>query len=122
MANSNAKSSARTASGLNLLAGAWLIIAPWALGYSQVSAAVWNDVIVGATIVILAGIRTATPDRYTGVSWTNVVLGVWLLVAPFILVYSAGGAPVWNDIIVGILVVSLGWVSAANTAKLTTAR
>src|SRR5262245_47134573 len=39
---------------LNLLAGLWLFISPWALGYSGTSTALWNALIVGALIFILA--------------------------------------------------------------------
>lgn len=118
------QSNARTASGINVIAGIWLIIAPWALGYSNIDAAVWNDVLVGIAVVILAGIRTATPNRSTGVSWANVALGVWLIIAPFILQYGAyamgnAGAAFWNDILLGIAVAALAWASAASTQRVT---
>lgn len=121
MANSQAN--ARTASGLNIIAGLWLIIAPFALGYSNIDAAMWNDVLVGIAVVILAGIRTATPGRYTGFSWTNVALGVWLIIAPFVLQYGAAavgnaGAAFWNDILLGIAVAALAWASAASTSRI----
>lgn len=36
------------------LLGAWLVIAPWVLGYGATMTAVWNHVIVGVVIVVLA--------------------------------------------------------------------
>jgi len=39
---------------LNLLAGAWLFISPWVLSYTTVPAALWNALIVGALVFILA--------------------------------------------------------------------
>ncbi|GAB4327334.1 MAG: hypothetical protein Kow0010_10870 [Dehalococcoidia bacterium] len=39
----------------NVGLGLWLLAAPWLLEYSSVAAATWNDVIVGATIIVLAG-------------------------------------------------------------------
>jgi hypothetical protein len=39
---------------LNLLAGVWLFISPWALSYSTVPSALWNALIVGALVFILA--------------------------------------------------------------------
>ena len=39
---------------LNLLAGIWLFISPWVLGYSGNVAALWNALIVGALVFILA--------------------------------------------------------------------
>jgi hypothetical protein len=56
-------------------------------------------------------------------SWTNALLGLWLVVAPFVLGYgvaveaealatagAVGGAQaaMWNDIIVGVIVLVLG--------------
>jgi hypothetical protein len=39
---------------INLLAGIWLFISPWVLGYSGNHAALWNALIVGALVFILA--------------------------------------------------------------------
>lgn len=38
-------------SWLNVLAGIWMIIAPFALGYSGFAHPTWNDIIVGALVV-----------------------------------------------------------------------
>lgn len=40
-------------SGLNVLAGIWLIIAPWVLGYSTRDPR-WNDIILGIIVFLLA--------------------------------------------------------------------
>lgn len=40
---------------VNLLIGAWLIISPFALAYTAVRAAAYNDVVVGLLVVILTG-------------------------------------------------------------------
>jgi len=34
-------------------------------------------------------------------------LGIWLIIAPFVLSYSGVAAAMWNDIIVGIIVAVL---------------
>jgi hypothetical protein len=41
-------------SWVNFILGLWLIVAPFALHYREVSAAMWNNVIVGTVIAILA--------------------------------------------------------------------
>jgi hypothetical protein len=41
----------------NFVLGLWLIIAPFALGYSSVPAATWNSVIVGIVVAVLSIIR-----------------------------------------------------------------
>jgi len=41
-------------SWVNFILGLWLIVAPFALHYRDLSAAMWNNVIVGIVIAILA--------------------------------------------------------------------
>jgi uncharacterized membrane protein YtjA (UPF0391 family) len=112
--------SARIASGLNILASIWLIASPFLLGYSGLSAtAMWDAIIVGVVVLILAWIREANPRGAVWPSWVNVVLGLWMIIAPFVLGTAAvSGAIMWNDIIVGVLFVIFGaWSAlAANTA------
>ena len=107
----------KIASALNVLLGIWLVIAPFLLGYADVGTTLWNDVIVGAIVLILAGTRVWRPAHNRWLSWTNVVLGIWLAIAPFILSYTATTAALWNDIIVGIAVLILGAWSAIATPE-----
>jgi len=44
--------------------GVWLIIAPFLLGYSALAAALWNDIIVGIVVVVLAGWAALAMGRY----------------------------------------------------------
>lgn len=112
----------KVASGIALALGIWLIVAPMALGYED-WAATWNDILVGVVVAILAGLTMARPVRYSSFAWINVVLGLWLIVAPFVLRYGdddllAGvNRPLWNDVTLGILVVVLSWLSATMTTK-----
>lgn len=118
--NANTRSTAKYASGLNVIAGLWLIIAPWVLGYSELTAVLWNDMIVGVLIAIFAGIRFAKPLRRQGISWINLVLGIWLIAASVVLphgvgVVTEGALAFWNDIILGSIVVILSIASADST-------
>jgi hypothetical protein len=108
------------ASGINFLLGVWLVIAPWVLGYSGQDNAVWNQVGVGAAIAIVAMARVSAPDTWAPLSWMNVVLGGWLVVAPFVLQYNATSntEPIyWNDIIVGAAVLILALISTAGARR-----
>ncbi len=48
--------------------------------------------VIGAIIIVTAAVRLVLPDRFHGLSWVNFVMGAWLIVAPFLLVASAGSA------------------------------
>lgn len=110
---------ARTASGLNVLAGIWLIISPYILGFAGTAAAT-NAIIVGIIVGVLALISASSPESATWLSWINIILGVWMIISPFILGF-AGGAVVMNSIILGIIVIALSAWSSGATAKLGTA-
>lgn len=92
--------------------GAWVAIAPFALNYSGAPAALWNDLIVGVAVAILAAVAATSEDRdkMTTVNWMIATLGLWLLLAPFILGYAGVTAALWNDLIAAAvsLVLSLG--------------
>ena len=110
------------ASGINAIAGIWLIVAPFLLDYSDESDnALWNDIVVGAAILVIAAIRVFGAYRAAALSWLNVALGVWLILAPFIVDYSEHDTPLWNDIIVGAIVVVFGiWSAVASPTDRTT--
>ena len=112
----------RTASGLNILAGLWLVLAPWALAYATVEAAMWNSVIVGLAIAIMAIVRVGMPLQYEGISWVNFLLGIWLILSPFLLGFGAVEAAMWNSVIVGLIVLALAAWSAIATRNATTGR
>jgi hypothetical protein len=120
----NAINQAKTASGINILAGLWLIIAPFLLGYSDLIEPTWNDILVGVAVVIVAGVKMSKPLSAAGISWVNVILGVWLIVAPFVLAYEAQNAR-WNDVVLGCIIAIFGiWsaVAAHGTTATTTMR
>lgn len=41
-------------------------------------------------------------------SWLCVIAGIWLIIAPFILGYSDNVTALWNDIILGLIVLGIG--------------
>jgi hypothetical protein len=98
---------------LNVIAGIWLIISPWVLGYTG-GDAVWNAVIFGAAVGLLALAPITGGLQATWASWLNMASGVWLFVAGFWLESSAQAS--WNDWILGVIVFVLGaW--AATPAR-----
>jgi hypothetical protein len=101
-----------TASGLNVLAGIWLIISPYIVGFAHTPAAT-NAITIGIIVGILALIRVMAPENTRWLSWINIILGIWLLISPFIMGF-VGGGDLWNAIILGILVIVFAaWSSAA---------
>jgi hypothetical protein len=102
-----------TLSGLNVIAGIWLIIAPWVLGYSGRDPR-WNDVVFGAIVTVFALLRTFGAYRADWLSWINALIGVWIFIAAFAIDYTTTAG--WNDIILGVIVFVLAMGSAEATA------
>jgi hypothetical protein len=103
----------RPASTLNVLAGIWLIISPWVLGFSGMQAAMLSTLLVGIAVLVLAIIRLGTTGT-SGLSLLNFWLGLWLIISPFVLSFASRSLAMSNAIILGILVAIFGlWAALA---------
>ena len=84
--------------------GIWLMFVPSVFG--TYGAAASNDHLIGPLVVTFAVIALGEIGR--PVRWLNVLLGAWLMVAPWIL---GGGVPAsrWNEVLAGaaLLVLSI---------------
>ena len=78
-------SAASGASFLNILAGIWILIAPFVLGFSFRQAAVWDSIVVGIPLIVFGIARTVQPAFNAWASWFNLGLGVFFLISPFAL-------------------------------------
>lgn len=93
------------ASGVTLIAGIWLIIAPFELGFTSYRDAEWDSIVVGVAVAIVAATRIWGGRDVRCLSWVNVVLGLWIIVSPW--VFGNGGVRdiLLSDVIAGIVVV-----------------
>lgn len=110
-----------TASGLDVLAGIWLLISPFILAFGGMNGAVTNNVILGIVIGILALYRFFTPNAANvWVSWLNALLGVWVLISPWVVGFNRSQVAMTNNIILGIIVIILSVWSALSSGGLDT--
>lgn len=112
---------------INLILGLWVIASPWALGFTDVQYAAGNAVIVGIIIAVMAGWALFAFHEWE--EWVNIVLGLWLLVTPWLfdfavvtLVSGTEGAAnayiaTWSIVIAGVLVAGLAIWSMRDTRK-----
>ncbi|PSP70253.1 hypothetical protein BRC70_05875 [Halobacteriales archaeon QH_6_68_27] len=108
-------------SGLVALLGLWLVAEAYLL--DPIAGHFWSDIIVGVALIALGGYnfyrRANERIGSIGVGVFVALLGLWLVMTPFVL-GSTGepGAGVefdiefWNDVIIGLLVFLLGAYSA----------
>ncbi len=110
------KNQAVIASWITVIAGIWLIVAPFVLGYVNGTPRT-NDIWLGIIVGVVALIRAFTPANTIWLSWINILAGIWLIIAPFVLGY-ANSAPRLNDIILGVIVAAVAiWTSAADSGS-----
>lgn len=110
---------AKSLNGLVAVVGLWEVLAPFILGYSAITIAMWNALIVGVLLIVLAvWAMLSEHDRLDqNLDWIIAVLGMWLASAPPALLYSATAIALWNDLIVGIIVIVLALWAATTFDK-----
>ncbi len=88
-----------------VLLGGWLVLSPF-IGIGTISdVAAINSYVIGAAVVLFSFAAIAGPQMWK--EYTNVTLGIWLIVAPFLLGFANQAIPMWNQIIVGLLVAGI---------------
>lgn len=116
----NVRENGKVLSGIIVVLGLWMIVAPWLLGYGYVTTAFWNSLIVGLVVVGVAVARVLLPNEFANLSWLNAALGLWLILAPFVFSYGSDritevgniNPAVGNHIVTGIFLTILAWLSA----------
>ena len=106
------------------LCGLWEfgdIAAVFVPDFGTIPVFVWNHILVGLLLMIAGAWAALTRQAGTAkrLHWTAAAAGAWLVLASFILRFPAVNAGLWNDVIVGAVVVILGvWaaLAAARTA------
>lgn len=88
---------------INVLLGAWLFFSPWLLGYFNMYNAAWNSYVLGIAIFVFAVWALYAPQAWE--EWTLLILGVWLVISPWVLGFYGDGNATWNMVIVGILTI-----------------
>jgi hypothetical protein len=100
------------------LLGLYCAVSPWILHYTASQPAlVTHNLIVGIAIGLLALGFTAAPARMYGLSWAMCALGIWMIIAPWVVGDSPDAGVVVNNIIIGVLALVLGAVCAGTAAK-----
>ena len=94
--------------------GLWMLIAPWALRFEFQAAATKACVITGVLLILVEAVTLSAFRAWE--EWLNVVLGAWLIVAPWV-VGTSGGAMA-NFIIVGLLVLALAIYEMRNPSPM----
>lgn len=98
----------------NVILGAWMVLSPWALGFTDSQDAARSAWVLGAAIVVFAGIAVYMPKAWEEA--VNIILGICLMTSPWALGIADRSTITANAAIIGILVVALGiWAMLQDT-------
>jgi hypothetical protein len=110
---------ARAPAGLCVLLSLWLIVSPFVLSFAG-STGMWVAVITGVIALVLAWIRYNSPASAPGLGWLIAILGLWLIVSPFLFGMAGVTALLWDYVVVGIGYIVFGaWSALGNRSMIT---
>ena len=98
---------------VNALVGVWLVLSPWILGFGNVVIAASTTVAVG--VLLVATSVGAMQFAQAWEEWLDVILGVALVLLPFVFGFDSVQPALQNALACGALVTFLAlWVLASD--------
>jgi len=93
-----------------LVLGAYVVVSPWLIPYLLRGSVLtlgsaWSHYIAGAAIVIVAALAISSFRLWE--AWVEALLGLWVIIAPWVLGFTSLHAFTWNSVIVGALLVAI---------------
>jgi len=90
---------------VGMLAGLWVAISPWFLALGNRGTA--NDLIAGLAVAALGAFGIAGARGFLGLQAGSLLLGIWLIISPFILAstFAVRPAMYWSNGFGGLAVI-----------------
>ncbi|MGW3208499.1 SPW repeat protein [Streptomyces sp. NPDC001135] len=102
------------------LLGLYCAASPWIVHYTASQPALMtHNLILGVAIGLLALGFTRAPERMYGLSWAMCAMGIWMIIAPWIVGSGPDAGVIINNVAIGALALVLGLVCAGTAAKST---
>jgi hypothetical protein len=103
---------AQSVDGAVLLAGVYLAISPWVVGFRTAAPNLTTNNLICGIAVALLGLGYATVyGRTHGLSWVTPVIGVWTIISPWVI---RGTSPtigmIISNVVVGAVITLLGLI------------
>jgi hypothetical protein len=101
---------------MHVVLGSWVLLSPWVLKLTTAhGVAAWCTSLLGTALLALAAPRVLGPKVWEEAS--TALLGLALLVSPWILDFTGQTGPTVSAVIAGLLAVALGmwpWLSESG--------
>ncbi len=89
---------------VGLLIGLWLFSSPFRSHASDIGLFAWDDYAFGLLIAVLSGVALSRP--WAREAKINMLVGLWLIVAPFVLGFVSHHEAMLSDIGAGTAIVA----------------
>jgi hypothetical protein len=104
-----ANPAAQLADGLTLLSGLYLALSPWIVGFSGQGPMAVNNLITGIVVALLALGYSSAFGRTYGISWVAPVIGVWTIIAPWVIRGTVNTtSTIVSNVVIGAIILLLG--------------
>lgn len=105
---------AQIADGMMMLSGLYGAASAWIVGFDNQTSLTVTNLITGLAIAVLSVAFGTAYGRSHGLTFVASLLGVWLIVSPWIVAgVDTSTAMIWSNSVVGALVCLLGLATAA---------
>lgn len=78
--------------------------APYLFGYSDNSAALWTSILAGGIVAIASIWEGVETRKENWEYWVAAIVGIFAIVAPFILGFGSEAGAMWSSVVAGILI------------------
>lgn len=100
---------AQVVAGLMFLTGLYIAISPWVVGFNGFPTLTGNNLIVGIALAMLALGFASVYGRTHGIVWAAPLIGVWTIIAPWVVSGNVDTAStIWSNCVAGAVAVLLG--------------
>jgi hypothetical protein len=93
---------------VSMLIGLLIGFSPWLAEQQGDQAVMWNAILVGAVVLVLAQLEYVSLQRWEEIG--EIVLGLWLIASPFVFGYAeAGPLRYWHFVLGAFIVLLAAW-------------
>ena len=91
---------------VSVVLGVLLFITPFVFGATAITPAAWAAYI-GGVLLVIVGIWSLSSPKNQSLEWAEVLVGVLVFIAPFVLGFASLSTMAWSAWIAGVLAVVL---------------
>jgi hypothetical protein len=108
---------AQATEALALIAGVYLAASPWITGFNGLTTLAVNNLIAGIAYATLMGGFGHAYERTHAMAWAAAVIGVWTIIAPWVVVGNVNTTrTVISNVVVGAVALLLALAASAASA------